>query len=170
MQIRPYANRDADVVAALFVRVNRELAPPAMREAFEHYIALALEEEIGRIPNYYAGPHHGFWVAEDAGALLGTFGLEPAGEGTAELRRMYVAPEARRRGIARIMLAYAEQVVAAWGLRRLILSTAEVQYAALALYRDAGYRIVREEIAEAASNKTVGSGLRRFHFEKTLLP
>ncbi len=169
MLIRRYEHRDAEAVRELFVRVNRALAPPGMREAFEGYIALAIHEEIGRIDHYYAGPWRGFWVAEDpSGAIVGTFGLEPAGGDAAELRRMYVAPEARRRGIARTMLAEAERVVAGWRLARLVLSTAEIQEAALALYRSAGYRLVREEVAEAVSNKTAGAGLRRFHFEKDL--
>jgi putative acetyltransferase len=51
---------------------------------------------------------------------------------------------------------------------KLELSTSELQPAALALYRDAGYRLVREEIAEQASNKTLGGGIRRFYFAKCL--
>lgn len=169
MLIRRYEDRDAAAVQALFVHVNRALAPPGMREAFEDYIALALREEIGRIGDYYAGPRHGFWVAEDAnGTLAGTFGLEPAGADAVELRRMYVAPDVRRQGVARTMLTEAERIAVDWGLTRLVLSTAAIQEAALALYRSAGYRLVREEVAGAASNKTVGAGLRRFHLEKHL--
>jgi len=81
---------------------------------------------------------------------------------------MYVDPAARRAGIGRRMLCFAEEECRRRGAARLDLSTAEIQEAALALYRNAGYRLVREEIAETASNKTVGAGLRRFHFEKWL--
>jgi len=49
-----------------------------------------------------------------------------------------------------------------------VLGTAAIQKAAVALYRGAGYRLIGEDVAEMASNKTVGSGLRRFHFEKIL--
>lgn len=169
MLIRYYEDRDAAAVQDLFVRVNRALAPVAMRASFEDYITLAVRDEIGRIGEYYAGPLSGFWVAEDTvGTLVGTFGLEPAGAEAAELRRMYVAPEARRRGVARAMLAEAERIAATWGVKRLVLSTAEIQEAALALYRGAGYRLMREEVAATASNKTVGAGMRRFHFEKHL--
>lgn len=167
MLIRRYQDRDAGAVQALFVQVNRALATPPMRAAFDDYIALAVREEIGRINEYYAGARHGFWVAEDAaGALIGMFGLEPPAEDAVELRRMYVAPEMRRRGIARAMLMEAERTAAEWGAARLVLSTAEIQEAALALYRGAGFRFVREEVAETASNRTVGAGLRRLHFEK----
>jgi ribosomal protein S18 acetylase RimI-like enzyme len=72
-----------------------------------------------------------------------------------ELRRMYVDPLARRQGIARQMLQFAENECCRRRVKRLELSTAEIQQAALALYRNAGYRLVRVETAEALSNKTV---------------
>jgi putative acetyltransferase len=100
--------------------------------------------------------------------MLGMFGLERAGERTAELRRMYVAPAARRKGVARMMLTHAERVCRETGCDKLVLSTSELQPAALALYRASGFELVREEVAQARTNKTVGSGLRRFHFEKHL--
>ena len=168
--IRPFADADQQAVRNLFVRINRELAPPEMREAFEAYIARSLAEEIGRIRAYYAERNGGFWVAEDPeSGLVGMFGLESgAEEGTAELRRMYVDHQARRRGVARAMLRRAEEEAASAGHHRMILSTSELQGAALAFYRAAGYRAVREETAIASSNKTVGSGIRRFHFERRL--
>jgi putative acetyltransferase len=66
------------------------------------------------------------------------------------------------------MLAHAERVCREVSYDRLVLSTSELQQAALGLYRASGYRLVREEVATAASNKTVGSGLKRYHFEKLL--
>ncbi len=47
-------------------------------------------------------------------------------------------------------------------------SISGVQKAALAFYRAAGYRQIGEERAETRSNKTVGGGIRRFHFVKPL--
>jgi GNAT superfamily N-acetyltransferase len=169
IRIRTYADRDLPSVRALFVAVNEELAPAHLRKAFASYIARSLREEIERIPAYYAARSGSFWIAEEHdGALLGMFGLESAGPGAMEIRRMYVAPQARRRGIARKMLARAESIARGAGCARIVLSTSELQAAALALYRAAGYRLVREEIAAAESNKTVGAGLRRFHFAKEL--
>ena len=170
MLIRAYGPRDDQAVQDLFVRVNRALAPPGQEAAFDAYVARSLQEEMGRIAAYYRpAAGRGFWVATDpAGRLRGFFGLEPAGADAAELRRMYVAPEARRQGIARVMLAEAERLCLAAGLSRLVLSTSELQQPALALYRAAGYRQGQEEVADAASNKTIGGGIRRFHFEKHL--
>lgn len=140
--IRPFADADQQAVRDLFVRINRELASPEMREAFEAYIARSLAEEIGRIHAYYAERKGGFWIAEDPDSgLVGMFGLESGPEdGTAELRRMYVDPQARRRGVARAMLRRAEEEAVSAGHHRMVLSTSELQKAALAFYRAAGYR------------------------------
>jgi ribosomal protein S18 acetylase RimI-like enzyme len=167
--IRPYRDGDLPAVRDLFVRVNRELAPPALKQAFEDYIVRSLREEIEQVPDYYAEHGGSFWIVEGpTGAVAGMFGLESAGPGAAEIRRMYVDSRARRSGIARTMLHYAEELCRAAGLDRIVLSTSELQQAALALYRAAGFRLVREEVATAETNKTVGAGLRRYYFEKTL--
>jgi hypothetical protein len=44
--IRPFAERDAAQVRALFITVNRLLSPLDLRDAFEAYIERALMEEI----------------------------------------------------------------------------------------------------------------------------
>lgn len=51
---------------------------------------------------------------------------------------------------------------------RLELSTSELQEAALAFYRNSGYRLMHEDLAQIGSNKTVGAGLRRFYFKKCM--
>jgi putative acetyltransferase len=148
--------------------VNRELSPPGMRDAFEAYIARSLTEEIDRIPAYYAERDGGFWVAHNDGKIAGMFGLERAAADAMELRRMYVDPSARRSGLGRTMLRFAENECRRLGKRRLELSTSEAQPAALELYRRSGYRLVREDVVAEVSNKTVGGGLRRYYFEKDL--
>jgi putative acetyltransferase len=165
--IRPYEPADHAAVRALVVEVNRELAPAAMRAAFEDYIARSLRDEIDRIPEYYAARGGRFFVALAGDTLVGIFGLEGLNTAAAELRRMYVQPDHRRGGMARRMLDYAEQACRFAGCSRLTLSTSELQPAALALYRSSGYNLVREEFSTADTNKQVG-GLRRFHFEKKL--
>lgn len=166
--IRSFAEEDAEQVRLLFIRVNRLLAPAHMAEAFEAYIAASLNEEIGRISQYYGRRQGGFWVAVDGETVVGMFGLEPSSPGTMELRRMYVDPDVRRRGIARRMLSFAEDECRKRNRPRMDLSTSELQREALSLYRACGYQSVREEVAMAASNKTLGGGIRRYHFTKQL--
>jgi GNAT superfamily N-acetyltransferase len=166
--IRQFADDDALQVKELFIVVNRLLSPPDLRDAFEAYIERALAEEIDRITAYYGQRDGGFWVAIQKNKVVGTFGLERASPGSMELRRMYVDPGARRHGIARQMLRFAEDECRRRKIFRLELSTAELQEAALAFYNNSGYRLVREDLAQIGSNKTVGAGLRRFYFEKCL--
>ena len=166
--IRRFAGADAAAVRDLFVRVNRLLSPPGQRAAFEDYIALSIAEEIGRIEAYYAERGGAFFVAEDETRLAGIFGLERVSSEAMELRRMYVEPALRRRGVARAMLTFAEAECARRGCATLELSTSELQREALAFYRNAGYVLEREETAAAASNKTVGGGIRRYYFSKRL--
>lgn len=166
--IRPFTEADADQVRDLFVRVNRLLAPPDMAEAFERYIAVSLDQEIGQISSYYGQRQGGFWVAVDSKTVVGMFGLEPSSTAGMELRRMYVDPDSRRLGIARKMLGFAEDECRNRNCPRMDLSTSELQREALSLYRASGYRLVREEVADSVSNKTLGGGIRRYHFSKEL--
>jgi putative acetyltransferase len=166
--IRPFQDEDAPHVRELFIIVNRLLSPPHMRDAFEAYIARSLTEEMDRIAAYYDERGGGFWVALREEKIVGMFGLEPAATEAMELRRMYVDPSARRSGIARAMLQFAEAECRRLDMRKLELSTSELQPAALELYRHAGCRLLHEAVAEQASNKTLGSGIRRYYFEKTL--
>jgi ribosomal protein S18 acetylase RimI-like enzyme len=164
--IRRYHESDRPAVRDLFIRVNAELAPPELREAFALYVEVSLRDEIDRLADYYAERQGSFWVAYDGARLAGMFGLERVGTPAAELRRMYVDAACRKRGLARMMLAHAERICREAGTPLLTLSTSELQQAALAFYRGAGYRLMREEVGAARSNKTVGGPIRRYHFEK----
>ncbi len=166
--IRPFLDADAPAVRDLFVRVNRDLAPAHMKAAFDAYVARSLREEIDRIGDYYGERDGGFFVADLTAGIVGFYGLERAAPDAMELRRMYVDPLMRGCGLGRALLAHAEEQARERGCARLILSTSELQVAALTLYRASGYSLLEEEFAESQSNKALGGGLRRFHFEKVL--
>jgi len=168
MEIREFSIGDAAAVRELFVRVNRLLAPADMKDAFEIYIVRSLTEEMDRVSEYYAERTGGFWVAVDGRKIVGMFGLESSGGEAMELRRMYVDPDFRRRGIAGRMLNFAELECRRRNRPRMDLSTSELQHEALALYQNAGYGLVREELATEASNKTLGGGIRRYYFTRAL--
>lgn len=63
--------------------------------------------------------------------------LEP---GVGEVKRMFVRPEARRRGVARAVLAKLEATAREMGLHTLRLETGALQPEAIALYETHGYR------------------------------
>lgn len=167
MKIRRYLPSDQGAVVGLFREFMWELAPPRLAAPFQDYIELAIREELGRIEEYYFGRGgQGFWVA-DASRVVGMVGIEKHADDAAELRRMAVERAHRRKGLGRALLAHAEAFCRDAGYRMVVLSTSELQVAAMRLYESSGYQRVREEIAAATSHKAVG-GLARYHYEKAL--
>ena len=61
------------------------------------------------------------------------------GPGVGELKRMYVVPAHRGRGLSRRILLALEEIAIDRGLRRLVLETGVRQPEAIGLYRSAGY-------------------------------
>jgi ribosomal protein S18 acetylase RimI-like enzyme len=84
------------------------------------------------------------------------------------VRRMYVDAGYRRRGIGIRLLTHIEDFCVEENYKRILLSTSELQEAALALYRAQGYTLVSEEVSEAQTMRTIRSGIKRFHFVKEL--
>jgi GNAT superfamily N-acetyltransferase len=72
-------------------------------------------------------------VAAGCGALRGR------GEGIGELKRMFVLPEFRGRGLSRLVLVELERRAVALGWERLILETGVLQPEAIGLYLSEGY-------------------------------
>jgi len=58
---------------------------------------------------------------------------------TAEIKRMYVTPSARGRGLSRVVLAELEDSAHAAGIDWLVLETGQPQTGAIELYRSSGY-------------------------------
>jgi putative acetyltransferase len=169
LTIRPYDTADYDQVVALFTRINRELAPDHMREQFDRYIATVIDGELKQLSEIFSpARRNAFWVVEANTEIVGMFGIEAHDEERTELRRMYLDKPYRGTGISGQMLACAEARARELGFATMVLSTAEVQNAAIAFYRKSGYRLVRAEVADTMSKRTVGGGLTRFHFEKQL--
>jgi GNAT superfamily N-acetyltransferase len=90
-------------------------------------------------PAEFSPPLGLFLVAEVGGVAAGCGGWRAHEDGVVELKRMYVEPAFRRRGIAALLLAELESTAAAAGHRRLLLNSGDRQPEALALYAGAGY-------------------------------
>ena len=92
-------------------------------------------------PAEFAPPRGLFLVAEVGGVPAGCGGwrAHTAGGGAAELKRMYVEPDFRRRGLSRLLLAELERTAAAAGHTSLVLNSGDRQPEALALYAREGY-------------------------------
>ncbi|MFN8070940.1 MAG: GNAT family N-acetyltransferase [Mycobacterium sp.] len=89
------------------------------------------------------GPPDGVYlVGYRDGAPVCGGGLKRLPDGTCEIKRMYVVPQARRSGLARALLAALEDAARRLGYRIVRLDTGERQPHAIALYEAAGYRRV----------------------------
>ena len=99
------------------------------------------EADIGptREAAMFVEPHGVFLVVRDGGRAVACGGIVRFDETRAELKRMYVLPEARGRGLGRRVLVELEAEASRLGYRALVLETGDRQEAALALYVSAGF-------------------------------
>jgi putative acetyltransferase len=102
-----------------------------------------------------------FLVARDGGRAVGCGAVRVLDPATAEVKRMYVDPDERGRGVGKAVLDSLEVAAVQLGVRRLVLETGTYQHAAIALYRRAGFTPVDCWGEYAASPTSIC-------FEKTL--
>jgi GNAT superfamily N-acetyltransferase len=76
---------------------------------------------------------------DDDGTALGCGALRELGDGVAEVKRMYVVPAARGRGVSKAVLAALEAAARERGWTTLRLETGPLQPEAVRLYAGAGY-------------------------------
>src|SRR6266550_3825417 len=81
-----------------------------------------------------------FVIARADGKAVGCGALRVLDETTAEVKRMYVEPALRGRGVAKEMLEHLEAVAATMGAHKLVLETGVYQEEAIGLYVRAGFR------------------------------
>jgi putative acetyltransferase len=82
------------------------------------------------------------FVARDGDSVLGMAALVERGDGTAELKRMFVPELARGRGIAADLLRSVESHGERAGISLIQLETGPLQHAAIRLYERAGYLLI----------------------------
>lgn len=91
-------------------------------------------------PQEVAGGRGTFLIVYADGTPVGCGALRLLDAETAELKRMYVSPASRGRGLGRRLVAALEAEARLLGIRRLVLETGVRQTAAIALYRATGFQ------------------------------
>ena len=99
-------------------------------------------------PADFAEPAGTFLVGHLDGEPVAGGGVKSLGDGVAEIKRMYVTPDVRNRGVARQLLEKLEAAAHRRGHSRVRLDTGPKQPQARHLYESAGYR----EIANYNNN------------------
>jgi ribosomal protein S18 acetylase RimI-like enzyme len=110
-----------------------------------HDLCAELSERYGAPPSPFspseaAAARTAFLVARLGGQPVGCAALRRIDEHTAEIKRMYVAPVGRRKGIARRLLAQLEHHAMDFDYRAIRLETGNLQPEAQRLYESCGYQ------------------------------
>jgi putative acetyltransferase len=90
-------------------------------------------------PAQLAGGRGTFVIAREGGRAVGCGAIRLQDATTAEVKRMYVEPDERGKGVGRAVLDSLEVAARRMGVRRLVLETGVHQEAAIALYTRAGF-------------------------------
>jgi GNAT superfamily N-acetyltransferase/uncharacterized glyoxalase superfamily protein PhnB len=148
----PYGNRwDLIGPPAVFEPVDPRT--PAAQQVMRAYftelddrLGLGLDHEAelaAAVPDYC--PPGGVFVLVRAGAqgtVTGCGAIRLLDPGTAEVKRMWIAPAERGRGLGKALLGQLAQLARGLGARRLVLDTSAELPQAVGLYTSAGFRPV----------------------------
>lgn len=128
--IRPATNADVQKVRALIFAVLDEYdIEPAPKTT---------DKDLDDLEAFYEGG--AFDVLVDAeGDIIGTVGLWPMDDGVVELRKMYLKPSVRGRGLGKRLLTHAIARARSLNFRRIELQTARVLEEAIGLYEKFGF-------------------------------
>ena len=141
---------DAPAAAALLAELDADLA---VRYGDDD----AVHAEAGQ----FLPPEGLFLVLTVDGAPLACGGYRRWDAQTAELKRMYVRPAGRRRGLARRLLAELEAAARDAGYTQMWLETGLPQHEAMQLYTDQGYAPIAKfgQFAWAPEQRCYGKSL-----------
>lgn len=137
----------------LLLRRSRIDDPPALalieRVQAEYVVRYGGPDESPMDPEGFLPPAGDFFLGwlDDVPVAMGGWRLRPdvralGGSTAAELKRMYVVDDYRRRGISRLVLARLEESARESGADLVVLETGIMQPEALALYGSSGYTAI----------------------------
>ena len=119
------------------------------RQLFEEYaswleISLCFQnfdKELAGLPGDYALPHGRLLLAIEGEQLAGCVALRPLPDGACEMKRLYVRPTFRGRGLGRKLVATTLEAAREIGYERMLLDTLPGKMdQALAMYRRLGFK------------------------------
>jgi len=140
-QIRPWQSADRERTLHVLSSVLHEYGL-----AFEPEGA---DRDVVAVSDHYWEVGGEFWLVEEAGMVMGTAAFYPL-EGradVAEIRKMYLLPSVRGKGLGRWLLGFLEDRARERGFHYARLETAAALREAIALYESAGYTTAPDSVA-----------------------
>ncbi|MBL8406174.1 MAG: carbonate dehydratase [Dechloromonas sp.] len=120
-----------------------------VRQYFRNYAAWLgvdlsyqnFDQEMASLPGAYAAPQGRLFFAEIDGRPVGCVGIRPLqdSDGLCEMKRLYVAPEARGQGVGATLAMAAIKAAKEIGYKKLMLDTLPNMRMAVKLYRELGF-------------------------------
>ena len=118
-----------------------------VRQFFRNYAAWlgvdlsfqGFADELANLPGAYGEADGRLFFAEIDGRPAGCVGIRRFSEGVCEMKRLYVDPDARGRGLGRQLALQAIKAAQALGYRRILLDTMPMMRIAVKLYRELGF-------------------------------
>jgi ribosomal protein S18 acetylase RimI-like enzyme len=129
-EIRPES--DIETVRSLFVEYGESLGFDLCFQDFDR--------ELEELPGGYAPPRGRILLAEEDGKTAGCVALRDLGDGYCEMKRLYVRPDFRGRGIGRKLAKEIVSVAMEEGYLHMRLDTLASMTTAIALYKSMGFR------------------------------
>lgn len=100
------------------------------------------DRDVVKVERYYYQAGGQFWVVLQGADLVGTAAYYPVarGEKAVEIRKMYLLPSVRGKGLGRYLLQELEKAIQAAGWQQIWVETATVLRSAVRLYESHGYQ------------------------------
>jgi len=116
----------------------------ALFEDYQRSLDIDLEfqdfsSELSRLPGAYAPPRGRLYLAMMTREAAGCVGLRPLSDAQCEIKRLYVRPTFRRRGIGRLLARRVIGDARALGYTKIVLDTLANMTEAHALYAELGF-------------------------------
>ena len=133
------------------IQVESEEHLDCIRELFKEYeksLGFDLdfqdfEKELAKLPGEYAAPDGCLLLAFYGKNFAGCAGLRRLEQGICEMKRMYVRPNFRGKGIGRVMSVRIIEIARAIGYERMRLDTIDTMRTAISLYKSLGFKKIK---------------------------